>query len=282
LANTQQQYLGTLKDLLALAVKKDLLRVNYADGLRPRRADALAPDEKRASFEIDQLKVFFASEFYRNCAVAGGVPYRQADKAWRYWFPLISLFTGMRPKEIFQMHVADLKKTDGGTWYLDVAATSDEDDAVAPERKKTVKTATSRRKIPLHPELAKLGFVEFVYDQRKASDDPVLFRGITRNKYHDPAAYPLKRFRETYLKVMKLKPRQSAYSFRHTWRDATRRIGASNDFLKALGAWSDGRTTADIYGSKDHPDLYAPEMAKIAYEGLDLSHLYPKPTTPPP
>ena len=95
--------------------------------------------------------------------------------------------------------------------------------------------------------------------------------------YDDPAAYPLKRFREVYLKAIDLKPRQAAYSFRHTWRDAARRINASPDFLKAVGGWSDGKTTADIYGSKDQPDLYAKDMARIAFEGLDLSHLYLKP-----
>jgi integrase len=276
-AVTQQEYLSTLKELLALAVKKDLMRVNYAEDLRPLKIDDLSPEEKRRPFEIDQLRVLFASAYYRKCADAGDVPYRQADKYWRYWFPLVSLFTGMRPKEVLQMHVGDLKHTDEGTWYLHIVATTDEADVAAPEHKKTIKTLTSKRKIPVHPELIRLGFLAFVDEQKKASGSPLLFRGLTRNQYGDPAAYALKRFREAYLKVMDLKPRQSAYSFRHTWRDATRRIGAPAEFLRAVGGWSDGKTTADVYGSKDLPDLYAKEMARIAFEGLDLSHLYPKP-----
>ncbi len=276
-AITQQQYLATLKELLAPAVKKGLFRVNYAEDLRPLRLDDLAPDEKTIPFEIDQLKNFFQSDFYRKCAEEGNIPYRQADKDWTYWFPLISLFTGMRPKEVFQLHVDDLKTTDQGTPYLHVVATNEDDDTNAPEHRKTIKTLTSKRKIPLHPELVRLGFLAFVADQRHASHDPLLFRSLTRNKYGDPAAYVLRRFREAYLKPMDLKPRQAAYSFRHTWRDAARRIKASPDFLKAIGGWSDSKTTADVYGSKDQPDLYAKDMASIGYEGLDLSHLYPKP-----
>ncbi len=276
-AVTQRQYLATFKELLALAVKKELIRVNYAEDLRPLKADDLAPDERMLPFEIDQLKDFFHSEFYCTCADAGDVPYRHADKDWRYWFPLVSLFTGMRPKEVFQLHVDDLKLTAQGTWYLHVTATSEHEDAAAPEHKKTIKTLTSKRKIPVHPELEKLGFLAFVDEQKKASSSPLLFRGLTRDVHHDPAAYPLKRFREAYLKVIDLKPRQAAYSFRHTWRDAARRINASPDFLKAIGGWSDGKTTADVYGSKDQPDLHAKDMARIAFEGLDLSHLYPKP-----
>ena len=275
-AVTQGQYLGTLKEMLALAVKKDLLRVNYADELRPLTVDALPPEERRVPFAVAQLKLLFNCEFYRRCANAGPLPYRHADKSWRYWFPLVSLFTSMRPKEIFQMHVDDLRRTDRGTWFLDVVATTDEDDVSDRSRKKTVKTPTSRRQIPLHPELQRLGFVSFVEDQRAASEDPLLFPDITRNKYDDPAAYPLRRFREAYLKVMNLKPRQTAYSFRHTFRDAARRINASSDFLKGVAAWSDGKTTADIYGSKHQPDHHAGEIARIGYEDLDLSHLYVK------
>lgn len=272
---SQQQYLATFKELLELAVKKDLLRTNYASEFRPLKIDEVAPEDKTVPFDFDQLQSFFQSPFYMTCARADPVPYRAADKDWRFWFPLLSLFSGMRPKEIFQLHAADLKFSDAGTPYLDITATSDDDDDLAPNNKKTLKTATSRRQIPLHPELVKIGFANFVEDQRRASGDERLFQEITRNKYGDPAAYPLRRFREKYLKEgMTLRSRQTAYSFRHTWRDAARMIDATPDFLKAVGAWKGNLTTSDIYGSKHHPDKYAPDLAKIAYPGLDLSHLY--------
>jgi hypothetical protein len=104
-----------------------------------------------------------------------------------------------------------------------------------------------------------------------------LFPDIARDGYDDRAHYPLKYFRETYLReAIDLKDRQSAYSFRHSWRDATRRIEAPQDFLTAIGAWSGGKTTAARYGCPHQPDLYARDVARISYEGLDLSHLYPK------
>ena len=123
---------------------------------------------------------FFNSDYYRSCGDEAETPYRRADKSWRFWFPLLSLFSGMRPKEVFQMHVQDLRQTEKGTWYFDIVATSDDDDEQAPQLKKTTKTKGSRRQIPVHPELQQLGFLRFVEDQRKASDDPLLFKGITR------------------------------------------------------------------------------------------------------
>ena len=273
---SQQQYLATFKELIELAVKKDLIRTNYASDLRPLKVDEVAPEDKTVPFDLSQLKSFFRSSFYMSCTRSVGEPYRAASSDWRFWFPLLSLFLGMRPKEIYQLHVADLKVTDRGTLFLDITATSD-DDGSEPKNKKTLKTATSRRQVPLHPELIAIGFHRFVEDQRRSSDDELLFRGITRDKYDDPAAYPLRRFREVYLKeAIDMRPRQTAYSFRHTWRDAARRIDASADFLKAVGAWQGTLTTSDRYGSKHDPDRFAPVLAKIAYAELDLTYLYLK------
>jgi len=271
---SQNQYLGTPKELIELAVNKELLAKNYASDLRPLKRDDVAAENKREPFDLDQLRQFFHCPYYEACG-RYDVPYRHADKGWRFWLPLLQLFMGTRPREICQMHVSDLQRTKNGTWFVDIVATDDEDEVTTGEFKKTTKTKTSRRKVPLHPELIKIGFVRFVDEQGQGSNDLRLFRDIKRNIYGDPASYPLRRFREKYLKeAVSLRPRQSPYSFRHSWRDATRRIRASPDFLKAIGAWAGPTTTADNYGSKSNPDLYAEEMGKIAYDGLDLSHLY--------
>jgi hypothetical protein len=172
---TQDQYLGTLKELLELAVKKDLLSRNYATGMRPLKRDELTADQKTAPFDPDQLIKFFRSDFYLGCANASDAPYRHADKDWRFWFPLVTLFAGMRPREIFQLHIADIKKTEKGVQYFDIAATND-DDENARELKKTTKTGTSRRQVPIHPELQKIGFLRFVADQSPLQRASCCFR----------------------------------------------------------------------------------------------------------
>jgi integrase len=273
---SQQQYLGTLKEILQLAVNKGLLRTNHANGLRPLARD-VAADAKRLPFQMDQLQAFFHGKFYERCASSGAAPYRKrkGEKDWRFWLPLMCLFLGMRPREVCQMHTADLRRTNLGTWYVDIAATADEDDDAKPA--KSVKTLTSRRQIPLHSELIEIGFRQFVEDQKNASNDPRLFRDLSYNKYDDPAQYALKRFREKFLPdEIEMKPKQSFYSFRHNWRDAARRIDAPADFLKAVGGWADGKSVSDNYGTKLHPDHYVQYMNKIAFKGLDLSHLHLK------
>lgn len=270
---TQQQYLATFKEILALAVRKRLLPSNPADGLQPLARDVLAPEEKRRPFTADQVIQFFSSEFYRTCSHAPR-PYRAADMAWRFWLPLMMTFMGLRPREICQLHVDDLKRTEAGVWFIDVKTTTDEDDDQ--KYRKSLKTKASRRQVPLHEELRRIGLVEFVKEPREAGD-PRVFPELRQNSFGDPASYALRRLREKFLpESILMDERQAVYSFRHTWRDALRRAKVNDDAVKALGGWAEGRTTSDHYGSTLQPDLYAEAINAVAYDCLDLSHLYLK------
>jgi integrase len=269
---TQQRYLAALQDILDLAAKKQLITVNPAEGLKPIRRDAVAAGDKRKSFTTEQIADFFKSDFYNECAKHPPA-FAHDKQGWRFWLPLLCLFTGARPNEMAQLHVADLKQTKIGTWYLDIAETAD-DDEESTGAAKTLKTATSRRRIPLHPELIKIGFAQLVEQRKKASSDPHLFPDLKPDKYGNVAAYALKRFRESYLpEAIKLEARQTFYSFRHSWRDALRRIEAPDSTLEAVGGWSQGKTS-DSYGDPNDPDLQFKIIRKISFEGLNLSTLH--------
>ena len=176
------------------------------------------------------------------------------------------------------MLIGDLKQTSKGTWYLDITATTDEDDDQSSSPSKTLKTTYSRRKIPLHPELIAIGFLDFVEMRKKSGVGSRLFPDLKPDKYGNHASYALKRFRDSYLPAaIKLEPRQSFYSFRHTWRDALRRIDAQPSTLQALGAWSQGKLVSDDYGDKFDPDYQVQFIKQISFQGLDLSGLYPNP-----
>ncbi len=73
------------------------------------------------------------------------------------WGVLLGLFTGARLNEICQLDIADIQQ-EGDQWYLNI--TDDGDDH------KSVKASASRRKVPLHSELVRLGFLDFVNSRR--------------------------------------------------------------------------------------------------------------------
>ena len=274
---TQQGYLRALTDVLDLALRKRLIPSNPAVGLSPIKRDDVSAGDKRLSFDPDQLAAFFHSDFYKACAQNGPAPFKHDKDGWRFWLPLISLFTGSRPNEICQMHLNDIKQTKAGVWYFDiVVADGDDDDAPAAPAKK-LKTATSRRKIPLHPQLIKIGLLDYRDGLRHGKKASLLFPTLQPDATGYFSTYPTKRFRETFLKqAMTLKPRQSFYSFRHTFRDALRAINAPPDTLQALGGWSQGKLASDNYGTQSNPDIQVKYMDEISYPGLDLAHLWCK------
>jgi integrase len=275
---TQAQYLAALRDVLDLAAKKRLISVNPAEGLRPLKRDTVPDAEKRLPFTLEQIGQFFQSKFYLECA-KHPIPFSHDKSGWRFWLPLMCLFMGMRPNEAAQLHVQDVRHTSKGTPYLDIVSTRDDDEHELAPSKKMLKTAASRRKIPLHPELIAIGFLQFV-EGRKKSGSARLFPDLKPDKYGNYAWYALKRFNETYLpKAINLEPRQSFYSFRHSWRDALRRIDAPPDALQALGGWKQGKLTSDNYGDASNPDYQVQFMSQIAFPGLDLSGLHSEPGT---
>jgi integrase len=270
---TQERYLAALRDILDLAAKKRLITVNPAEGLTPIKRDAVAASDKRKPFTLLQIADFFKSGFYAECA-KHEPPFAHDKTGWRFWLPLLCLFLGMRPNEAAQLHVADLRQTLKDTWYLEIEATADDDESNGAA--KTLKTVISRRKIPLHPELLKIGFVQFVEQRKKSGAGPRLFPDLKPDKYGNVAAYALKRFRESYLpEAIKLEARQTFYSFRHSWRDALRRIDAPDSTLEAVGGWSQGKTS-DSYGESNNPDVQFKIIRKISFSGLDLSALHLK------
>ena len=114
---TQQQYLAALREVLDLAAKKRLISVNPAEGLRPIKRDTVPAGEKRRPFTLEQIKQFFGSKYYADCA-QHPVPFAHDKSGWRFWLPLICLFMGMRPNEAAQMltMISDVPTMGHGTW----------------------------------------------------------------------------------------------------------------------------------------------------------------------
>jgi integrase len=261
---TQSVYLNTLRGVLDLAAKKRLIATNPAAGMQPVVKETVAPKDKRRPFSLDQLQGFFGGKFYSECSTHAPA-YKHDKTGWRFWLPLMCLLMGTRPNEVAQMNAADVKRTDAGTWYCDVVVEEGEDG-------KSLKTEYSRRRIPVHPTLIAIGFLDFV----TGCGDGRLFPDLKPDAYGNFASYALKRFRDSFLPAeIKVEPRQTFYSFRHNFRDSLRHhVKAPPDVLQAIGGWSQGHLVSDDYGDKANPDYMVEFMKKIAYPGLDLSHLF--------
>lgn len=165
----------------------------------PRKRRGGKPQVK---FDSSDLKAMFYSEEYR----AGS--FRNPSE---YWVPLLALFGGQTQAELCQLHVADIRRS-GDIWYIDI---NDQDE-------KQLKTELGRpRQVPIHQQLVRLGFLDFV-SQCRTRGQVRLFPNEVRNENDKYAGYS-KRFNR-WRKRLGIQcdsngGRKTFHSFRHLVAD---------------------------------------------------------------
>lgn len=110
--------------------------------------------DARLPYDTEDFKKIYSSPIYTQ----GKRPRGGAGEA-SVWLPVIAQYTGAREEEIGQLLVTDVK-CESGIHYLSI---TDLDE----QTQKKLKTASSRRKVPLHPELIRIGFLHYVEKMRK-------------------------------------------------------------------------------------------------------------------
>jgi len=158
-----------------------------------------------------------------------------------YWFTLIMLYTGARPREVCQINPqVDFGELEG-CWYIDINDKS----AAGRGVNKTVKTGESRR-LPLHLALVDLGLPDYLKKLRESGSDR-LFPGarVKRgNPYVVIGAEFSQLLRDVGLYDDKAPPGRKvlgAYALRKTFITQSRDQGVIS---KEITGHSDDQTTA--------------------------------------
>lgn len=193
----------------------------------------------------------------------------RAGKAAAYWVPLIGLYTGARISELAQLRPGDVS-TSGPVPQLSIT------DAGEGQQ---VKTSASVRSIPIHPELVRLGFLEYVEAMQEA---------------HEVSLWP-------HLKLRKGRPggflsdwfgdfRKAAglteqypdfHCFRHTVRTLMSRAGVDHKVQDCItGHETGGSTGTKVYQHTDEHELMA-AVQSLDYKMLDMARVYPEPCVSP-
>ena len=219
----------------------------------------------RQPWEPEELSLLFNSPIYRdNERPRGG----KGEAC--FWLPLLGIFSGARLNELAPMSVEDVKTdTASGVRFITVI----EDD----EAGRTVKTDSSLRAIPIHSELVRIGFLEFVEQANgKGGPSARLFPELTPGPKGGFGEAFSKWFGRYKRKLGVTNPGSVFHSFRHGFKDALRTAGVNEDANDALTGHSGGNPVARSYGWKEmvrrfgFPTLSA-AVEKVRYPGLDLS-----------
>ena len=127
-----------------------------------RRPETESPDEKRSPFSVEEGQTFFANPVYTGCKgdearlEVGSLIIHDA----LYWIPLIAWYGLMRLSEI-----AGLMLTD-----VDFPARAF---IVADNQIRRIKTPQSKRRVPFHPELIRLGLLDYLSEINRLGYDVV-------------------------------------------------------------------------------------------------------------
>jgi integrase len=178
------------------------------------------------------------------------------------WVALIALYTGMRLEEIAQLTTADIREetANGATvWCIDVHNGGEN----------KLKNETSARLIPVHPELVRLGLLDYV----KALPKGPLFPGLTRreSKGGKIGARVGELFRKKLVALGLKREGLCFHSFRHTVAGALDAAGVpQSDAARVLGHAVAGMSYG-VY-SQAGPGLIRVRavVEQIAYDGLRL------------
>lgn len=218
--------------------------------------------DKRHPFTAEELQKFFQSPQFTGHAPEVGnrakqhIPGNELVKNHMYWVPWVALYTGMRLREIIQLYVSDVRQ-EHGVFYFDI----NEDD-----KNKSLKNHASRRKVPVHPKLISLGFLDYVKETHKAGHKRV-FYDARPTAAGAPADLYSKHFGRYLIRIGIKHDRLSFHSFRHTFIDqAARQARLPDHMIKALVGHADHTITFGTYGGRLSVAELAKAQANINFE----------------
>ena len=216
--------------------------------------------EQRHPFSRDQLSRLFTSPLFigckslSSCHLEGKIVPVQSHK---YWVPLIGLFTGMRLQEILQLYVEDVYSQDG-IWVFDLNLNHED---------QRLKSPHSRRLVPLHPYLIKLGILEHLKIRKATGKSQRLFPDA---KIASDGTYSstFSKWFGRYLKNINIKTdKTSFHSLRHNVKDLFRQSGESDELAENFVGRSTG-STGEAYGSGFTAERLQEALNKLNYTPL--------------
>lgn len=271
--------LAVLREIFEFAIDKDWITTNPVQRvkiLKPARPTSFTEHEEGYEpFTADELSTIFHQPLYTGCQddeYGVNKPGPAHPRRSRFWVPLISAFSGLRMQEILQLERSDIREIDG-IFYFDVNDRPTGTDYVQGEYVKRLKTRNSLRKVPIHPELIKIGFLDYAENAEREWLFPDMPKGDAP-KMSDQFS---KKFR-TFLKPTGIwAPRRKVFhSFRNAFNDALRTADVRLEYREQIMGWVDYKKMDNRYGHGHVIKKLHDEVSRVSYKNLDMTHLYPE------
>lgn len=199
--------------------------------------------------------------------------YKAAGRDASYWIPILGLYTGARITELCQLLVEDIHTSeDGSLWCIRI---------LNDEAWQSVKNKSSKRTIPMHPELVRLGLPAYAKAMGEAGHQR-LFPMTTVSELNN-AGGPFSSWFSKLKTETGWGPENVFHSFRHNVETV---LGDKKTYQRDIDAYMGhlpkGSTGAKVYAHAEPHTLVGVTQA-IHYESVSLPRVFPpEGWTPPP
>ncbi|MBR1276535.1 site-specific integrase [Bradyrhizobium sp. AUGA SZCCT0283] len=236
----------------------------WSDPFEEMRLDE--EQSQREPFDARDLQTIFNAPLFTEHKLPVGA---KGDAG--IWLPLLALFAGARQAEYAGLRVSDIRE-DSETrvplmWFTR--------DTKAGRR---LKTKSSERVVPVHPQLVKIGFLNYVAERRKDGEQAWLFPTVAPDQKGALRAWAKWWGRHLRDHVGVKDTNKVFHSFRHGFQDALRQATPDEELRDALAGRSSGKSVSRRYGAKAMLERWGVKalksaIDKINYPGLDLSRI---------
>ncbi|MBL8505904.1 MAG: hypothetical protein JNJ51_06060 [Methylobacillus glycogenes] len=235
---TVEKKIALISAIFQVAMDREQIISNPASRIKVAKPKVIKPS--RVSFNQDDLQRIFNSGIYH-----GDIPKAGAGAA-AIWLPILGMYTGARVEELAQLMVYDVKQDPKHGYYFNITDLSEDGN----EHIKAVKTNTSRRRIPLHPDLIKIGFLTY-WEECKTQNHRQLFP-LLKPDQHNKLSGNWSKWWSRYMRTeIGITAKSKVFhSFRHTFKDACREAGIGEEIHDSLTGHSGGgvgRGYGDVY-----------------------------------
>jgi len=261
------KFLTRLTTFMNFGVSQGYIKENYILGMKipiPKTEGR----KKREPFSPEDLVKILSPKSYLDWTVDFGLKTKSAKpnvvkyQNPFYWSFLIGIFSGMRTNETAQLRIEDIIKKEN-VWMISI------DEAEG----KSVKTTSSIRKVPVHPTLISLGFIDYVKIIKSKGVDRV-FPELTKQR----DGYSTKisqHYNEKFLPSIGVWKRQVKvlYSTRHTFINRCYNKGVDRDIIKSI-VGHEPDLTMDVYGGNPFtPKQLYQGISKVSYSNIKWNRI---------
>ena len=244
---TVKRYLRVFKEFLTYAQRK-----GYVSAALNVQIEIPVKDSRQSydRFTKAELLKIFNPEYY---------PYPEDENfAYRYYIPLMALYSGARLNELCQLYCDDIKK-ENNIYYM--IFTDERPD-------QHLKNKVSKRIVPIHPKIIEMGFLDYLLSVKSKRKQRVFYQ-LTYAQYNHYADKMSKWFGR-YLESIGISGKRKVFhSFRHTVKPELRDANVGREYQNAICGWEGIDTGERVYGSNFPIEILYNEICKLQYPYLD-------------